>query len=302
MCLRLLLRNPSERLKANKQAIILSLSITSLLSALDVSVISTAMPSMIKALGSSYAYIWIPNAYFLTMTAFQPLYGQTANIFGRRSLTLLAVFLFAVGSAVSGSAPNLGALIAGRAIQGIGGGGINILIEIVVADLVPLRERAKFISIIFTAYTVAVVLGPVIGGLLAERVSWRWIFYLNLPVSGVALAMLVIVLRVQYTKDTMRNSIKRVDFGGNALLITSVVSVLLALTWAGVEYPWSSWRAILPLVLGILGIAAFLAIESTTLIAEPTMPISLFSNRTSLGGFAVTFIHSMLMYWTTYFL
>ncbi|ETS82779.1 hypothetical protein PFICI_04655 [Pestalotiopsis fici W106-1] len=244
-------------------AIIVSLMIASLLSALDVSVISTAMPSIVHDLGSTYAFIWIANAYFLTMTAFQPIYGQTANIFGRRSLTLLAVLLFAVGSAVSGSAPNLGALIVGRAIQGIGGGGINILIEIVVADLLPLRQRPKFISIIFTAYTVAVVLGPVIGGLLSERVTWRWIFYLNLPVSGVALIMLFAVLRVQYKKDSMRNSLKRVDFGGNVLLIASVVSVLLALTWGGVEFPWSSWRTILPLVLGVLGIAAFLGIEST---------------------------------------
>ncbi|RYO90018.1 hypothetical protein DL762_002913 [Monosporascus cannonballus] len=283
-------------------AIILSLSIASLLSALDVSVVSTAMPSMINDLGSSYAYAWIANAYFLTMTAFQPLYGQTANIFGRRSLTLLAMLLFAIGSAVAGAAPNLGALVAGRAIKGIGGGGINILIEIIVADLVPLRERPKYISIIFTAYTVAVVLGPVIGGLFAQRVTWRWIFYLNLPVAGVALALLAVVLKVQYAKDSMRNSFKRVDLAGNALLITSVVSVLLALTWGGVDFPWSSWRTILPLVLGILGIVAFLAIESTILIPEPTMPIRIFSNRTSLGGFALTFIHSMLMYWVSYFL
>jgi MFS family permease len=276
--------------------------IASLLSALDVSVISTAMPSMVHDLGSNYAFIWIANAYFLTMTAFQPIYGQTANIFGRRSLTLLAVSLFAIGSAVSGSAPNLGALIVGRAIQGIGGGGINILIEIVVADLLPLRQRPKFISIIFTAYTVAVVLGPVIGGLLSERVTWRWIFYLNLPVSGVALIMLFAVLRVQYKKDSMRNSLKRVDFGGNALLIASVVSVLLALTWGGVEFAWSSWRTILPLILGVLGIGSFIGIESTQWIPEPTMPIRLFSNRTSLGGFAVAFIHSMLTYWITYFM
>ncbi|KAF7537306.1 hypothetical protein G7054_g3861 [Neopestalotiopsis clavispora] len=264
-------------------AIIVSLMIASLLSALDVSVISTAMPSMVHDLGSNYAFIWIVNAYFLTMTAFQPIYGQTANIFGRRSLTLLAVSLFAIGSAVSGSAPNLGALIVGRAIQGIGGGGINILIEIVVADLLPLRQRPKFISIIFTAYTVAVVLGPVI-------------------VSGVALIMLFAVLRVQYKKDSMRNSLKRVDFGGNALLIASVVSVLLALTWGGVEFAWSSWRTILPLVLGVLGIGSFIGIESTQWIPEPTMPIRSFSNRTSLGGFAVAFIHSMLTYWITYFM
>lgn len=254
------------------------------------------MPSMINDLGSSYAYAWIANAYFLTMTAFQPLYGQLANIFGRRSLTLLAVFLFAVGSSITGSSPNLGALIAGRAIKGIAGGGINILIEIIVADLVSLRQQPKFISIIFTAYTAAIMLGPVIGVLLAQRVTWRRIFYLNLPVAGVALVLLAVVLRVQYVKETTRNSLKRVDLAGNTLLIPSIVSVLLALTWGGVDFPWSSRRTILPLIIGLLGIIAFLGIKPTTLISEPTMPLRLFSNRTSLGGFALTFVPAMLMY------
>lgn len=284
------------------QTIIISLSIASLLSALDISAISTAMPSMVKDLGSSYAYIWIANAYFLTMTAFQPLYGQTANIFGRRSLTLLAVFLFALGSAIAGPAPNMGVLIAGRAIKGIGGGGINILIEIIVADLVPLRDRPKFISIIFTAFTVAMLLGPVVGGLLAERVTWRWVFYLNLPIAGTAFLLLLFTLRVRYKKDTTWNSLKRVDFFGNFFIIASVVSVLLALTWGGVELPWTSWRTLVPLILGLVGLGVSIVIQSTGLIPEPTMPIRIFSNRTSLGGFGLTFFHSILLYWITYFL
>jgi MFS family permease len=115
------------------------------------------------------------------MTAFQPLCGQASNVFGRRIMTLLATFLFAVGSAVSGSAPTLGALIAGRAIQGAGGGAISILIEINVADLVPLRERPQYMSIILLAYTVAVCIGPSVGGVLAQHASWRW----YVPVSRI---------------------------------------------------------------------------------------------------------------------
>ncbi|XXH02499.1 hypothetical protein Hte_008875 [Hypoxylon texense] len=282
--------------------IIVSLSVTSILSALDVSAISTAMPSMIKDLGTNYAYIWIANAYFLTMTAFQPLYGQTANIFGRRTLTLLAVFFFAAGSAICGPAQNMGMLIAGRAIQGIGGGGVNVMIDMIIGDLVPVRERPKYLGFVFMVYTVAVALGPVIGGLLAERVTWRWVFYLNLPVSGAAFLCLLLVLRVRYTKDTMRNSIKRVDFAGNALLIASVVAILLALTWGGVLYPWAAWRTLVPLILGLLGLIGFIAIQSTKWIPEPTMPLRLFSNRTSLAAFGLTFLHSTMLYWTSYFL
>lgn len=273
-----------------------------LLSALDISVISTALPTIVHELGSGPAYSWVANAYFLTSTAFQPLFGQTANIFGRRILILLSVFLFAVGSAISGSATNLEVLIIGRAVQGIGGGGVNVLIQIIICDLVPLRDRSKFMGIIFSTFTVALTIGPVVGGALAEHASWRWIFYLNLPVAGVALVLLYCYLKVQHQKDAASNILQRIDFAGNAILIASVVSILLALTWAGTEESWSSWRTLLPLILGILGLIGFLALESSPLIKEPTMPIRIFSNRTSLPTFGLAFIHSMLTYWLSYYL
>ncbi|KAK0618507.1 multidrug resistance protein Fnx1 [Bombardia bombarda] len=282
--------------------IIVSLQLISMLSALDTSVVSTALPSILRDLGKSDGWVWIANAYFLTMTAFQPLFGQAANIFGRRYVTLLATLLFAIGSAVCGAAPNLATLIAGRAIQGAGSGAISILIEINVADLVPLRQRPQYMSIILLAYTIAVCIGPVVGGLLAERATWRWIFYLNLPVCGIALVLLWIFLRTKYKKDTMRSSLKRVDLGGNALLVASVASVLIALTWGGTQYAWSSFRTVMPLVLGLVGIAAFLALESTRLIPEPTMPLRLFSNRTSLGAFAIASLHAMLTNFVIFFM
>jgi MFS family permease len=260
------------------------------------------MPTIVNDLDSSDAYVWIANAYFLTMTAFQPLYGQTANIFGRRSLIVIAVVLFAVGSAVSGAAKSTAALIAGRTVQGIGGGGINVLVDIIVCDLVPLRERSKFMGVIFSFFAVGLSLGPVIGGLMTQRVTWRWIFYLNLPICGVALVLLVLFLKVQYKKDSGQNMVRRIDFVGNALLIASVLAVLLALTWGGTKHAWSSWRTIVPLILGLLGQGGFLALQSSKLIPEPTMPIRLFSNRTSLSTFALTFVHAILTYWLTYFL
>ncbi|PLB54745.1 multidrug resistance protein Fnx1, partial [Aspergillus steynii IBT 23096] len=262
------------------------------------------LPTIVRDLNSGDSYVWISNAYMLTMAAFQPLYGQTANIFGRRSLTILSVVLFAIGSAVAGAAKNTGALIAGRTIQGLGGGGINVLIDIIVCDLVPLRQRPKYMGIIFSLFAVCISLGPVIDGLMTQRVTWRWIFYLNLPICGAALLLLIPFLHVNYKKDSIRNMFRRVDLLGNALLIASVVAILLALTWGGIKHPWASWRTLLPLILGILGLAGFLALESSTLLPtdEPTMPLRLFANRTSLGSFGLTFIHAMLTYWITYFL
>lgn len=274
-----------------------------MLSALDVSVISTALPTIVHDLGSGGpAFAWVANAYFLTSTAFQPLFGQIANIFGRRILTLISVLLFAIGSAVSGSANSMGVLIFGRAIQGIGGGGVNVMIQVVVGDLVPLRDRSKFMGIVFSTFTIALTIGPVVGGALAEHASWRWIFYLNLPVAGVAFVLLSLFLRLEHQKDSASNMLRRIDFLGNAILIPSVISVLLALTWAGTEESWSSWRTILPLVLGVAGLIGFLVLESTDFIREPTMPIRSFANRTSLPTFALAFIHSILTYWLSYYL
>lgn len=137
---------------------------------------------------------WIANAYLLTTTAFTPIFGQTANIFGRRALTLFVIFIFAVGSAIAGLALNLGALVVGRAIQGISCGGINTMVEMVVFDLVPLRERGKFMGFIFAIYVISTTIGPLIGGAFAIYVTWRWIFYLNLPLAGVTLAMVIVSL------------------------------------------------------------------------------------------------------------
>ncbi|KAK7750072.1 hypothetical protein SLS62_008065 [Diatrype stigma] len=200
-------------------SIIISLTIANLLSALDISAISTAMPSIVEEIGADPAYVWIVNAYMLTTTAFQPLFGQMANIYGRRILTLLAVFLFAAGSAICGPAPNLATLVVGRAIKGVGGGGLVAMVEIIISDLLPVRERPKYLSIIFIAFTFALSLGPLIGGALAEKVTWRWVFYINLPLATVAFVMLAFSLRVRHERSSTMVALKRIDLGGNLILI-----------------------------------------------------------------------------------
>jgi MFS family permease len=259
------------------------------------------MPSIIYDLGTSQGYMWIANAYLLTTAAFTPIFGQTANIFGRRALTLFAIIIFAIGSAIAGPAPSLGALIAGRAFQGIGCAGINAMVEMVVCDLVPLRERGKFMGFIFAIYAVSTTIGPIVGGAFASRVTWRWIFYLNLPLAGLTLAMVLVSLSALPSGTSMSvRSLKRVDFSGNALLVATITSILLALTWGGGEQPWSSWRTILPLVLGLVGLPLFLLYE--TRVPEPTTPLRLFANRTSLVGLWCAFIHNMLVFWILFVL
>ncbi|VUC28764.1 unnamed protein product [Clonostachys rosea] len=281
-------------------AIMTSMGVISLLAGLDATAVSTAMPSIIHDLGSSQGYMWIANAYLLTTTAFTPIFGQTADIFGRRALTLLAILVFAIGSAIAGPAPNLGVLVAGRAIQGIGCAGINVMIETVVCDLVPLRERGKFMGFIFGIYGIATTTGPLIGGAFAASdATWRWVFYLNLPLSGAALATVLTSFgALSKGSDAPISSVKRIDWVGNAFLATCITSILLALTWGGGEQPWSSWKTVVPLVLGLAGLPVFLLYE--TRVKEPTTPLRLFANRTSFAGNWLAFTHNMLVFYTLF--
>jgi EmrB/QacA subfamily drug resistance transporter len=283
--------------------IFFALCVTVMLVALDTSIISTALPNIASDLSSDELYVWVINTYLLASTAVQPLFGQTANIFGRRSLTLLSVLLFMLGSGIAAGASNVAMMLAGRTIQGVGGGGISTMSEIVICDLVSLRERGKYAGLIGSVWAIGAVIGPILGGVFTESVSWKWIFWLNIPLSGAALALLVPFLKLRYRKEgSIWQRLARVDFAGNALLILSVVAILIALTWAGVRYPWSSWRSIVPLVLGGLGLLAFLFYESTAWCKEPTMPMQLFSNRTSVSVFLMSFFHGLMLYWACYFL
>lgn len=211
--------------------------------------------------------------------------------------------MYTLGSGICGGANSGGMLIAGRAIQGIGSGGINMIVDVIISDLVPLRERGNFIAIILTVYSVGTGLGPFTGGKIVQATTWRWVFYINLPVGGVALALLVAFLHVNYKKEmTLLQKLKRIDFVGNGIIMASSVSVLMALTYAGTRYAWSSWRILLPLVLGLGGFGLFMLWESSPYCIEPVMPPRLFKNRTSAIVYANTFNNSILLYWVIYLL
>lgn len=236
-------------------------------------------------------------------TAFQPLCGQLANVFGRRWPVIISTAIFVLGSGVCGGAKNMDMLIAGRAIQGLGSGGINVLVEIIICDIVPLRERGNYLALIFGSLSIGTALGPFFGGLIVQRASWRWVFYLCLPVGFLALILLAVFLKVKYKKDDkLAARLGAIDWTGTAIFVASVVSVLLSLSWAGSAYPWSSFRVIVPLVLGMVGFGVFLIFEASKFCQEPTMPIHLFANRTSCVGFILAFIHMLINIWATYFL
>lgn len=277
--------------------------ISGLLSAIDATILSTVLPTIAQDLDSQILYVWAINAFFVSTTAVQPLFGQCSNIFGRRWLMISAIALFALGSGLCGGSTSTEMLIASRVVQGIGGGGINVMTEIIVADLVPLRERQKIMGIVFTAFAVGTFIGPIVGGVIVDHVSWRWVFYINLPLSGVALVLMVLFLRVRYDKETsMWAKLKRVDFLGNAVLMSSIISILLALTWGGTLHAWNSWTIVVPLVLGFLGLGCFMWYQGSRWCLEPTMPLRLFSNRTAALTYVLSFLHGMNLYAVSLFL
>ncbi|CAG8904502.1 unnamed protein product [Penicillium egyptiacum] len=285
-------------------AVFPALCMTTFLSALDTSILSTALPTIALDINAGESYMWITNSYILSSTVVLPLFGQTANIFGRRWLLILSVIIFAVGSGLAGGADDTVQIIAGRTIQGIGGGGINTLVDTVICDLVPLRQRGKYVALMAAVWAVGTVVGPVLGGAFAEYTSWRWVFYINLPLSAVSLMLLVLFLRVSHPRagGSIWQQLRRVDYIGNAILTATVVSVLLALSWAGVDYPWSSWRVLVPLVLGLAGLFLFYAHQRSRFCQEPSIPTKLFSSGTAVCALWIAFIQSILLYWVGYFL
>ncbi|KAF8321090.1 MFS general substrate transporter [Clavulina sp. PMI_390] len=230
-----------------------------------------------------------------------PASGGLSNIFGRRAVMMVSIALFAIGAAIAGSAQSMNTLIVGRAIQGAGGGSIISMSEIIVADLVPLRERGNFAGIIGAVWALASVLGPPIGGALASAGQWRWLFYLNLPLSAVAAVLVFTFLRMKTPEGSATEKLRQIDWIGNLAIIGSTASIILALTWGGVQYSWTAPHVIIPLILGGVGIAAFLVYEFT-IAKHPIVPMRLFGNRTSLSGYAIVFFHGVAMTLVVYYL
>ncbi|KAJ7641535.1 iron permease [Roridomyces roridus] len=279
--------------------IILSLAICMLLTAIEFTAVSTALPVIVQDLEGD-KFIWVGSAYTLGATALIPFCGGLAQIFGRRFVLLGAIALFCVGSALCGAATSMNFLIGGRTVQGLGAGAITALAQIILADLVPLKERGSFNGILALAWTIGGGSGPVIGGSLAERGQWRWVFYLNLPLCGLVAVLVTSFLRLKKPTTPLHEQVKRIDWIGNLIVVASTTSVVIALTWAGVQFSWSSAQVLAPLILGILGLVGFLVYEAR-FTEFPIVPISLLSSRTAFSGYAQNFLNgivvSALAYW-----
>lgn len=213
------------------------------------------------------------------------------------------VGVFTIGSAICGAANDVGVMIAGRAVQGLGSAGINTVMEIIICDLIPLRERGQFIGFLFGAVIMGSVLGPFLGGLLAER-DWRWTFYLNLPLGVSSMVVLFFLLNTtqKAVEGSLASKIKKVDFVGLLVLCGSVTAVLYAFVYGGTRFVWTDVHIIASLAVGAAGLVVFLLFESSRFCKEPMLPRVLFANRTSAAGFIGTFIQTLISFWVLYFI
>jgi EmrB/QacA subfamily drug resistance transporter len=240
-----------------------------LLASLDQTIVATALPTIVHDLGGIDQLSWVVTAYLLAATVSMPLWGRVSDLYGRKRLFQAAIVVFLVGSALSGASQTLGELIAFRALQGLGAGGLMTLAMAIVADIIAPRERGRYQGYIQMVFVLASVAGPLLGGLFTDQASWRWVFYVNLPIGALALAIISTRLHLPVKRERAR-----IDVLGAALLGGALTAILLVTTWGGRQYAWASPEIIGLAAAAVVLLLGFVAEERRT--AEPILPLRLF--------------------------
>jgi EmrB/QacA subfamily drug resistance transporter len=239
-----------------------------LMASLDQTIVATALPHIVSDLGGFSDYSWVFTAFLLCQAVTVPIYGKLGDVFGRRPLLLAAIGIFLVGSVCCGAAQNLIELVIFRGVQGIGAGGLIPLVHATVGELIPPRDRGKYQGLTSAMFGTSAIMGPAVGGLIVDNASWRWIFYINLPVGAVALTAIVLTM-----PKPMERHEHTIDYAGTAVFSAVAGAFLLGLAWGGSEYPWSSVEVIGALTVAAALLPVFVLIERRA--AEPLIPFSL---------------------------
>lgn len=269
--------------------ILFALMLGMFLAALDQSIVSTALPTIAGDLHNLNELSWVVTAYLITSTISLPFWGKLGDLYGRKNFFQLSILIFLIGSILSGLSQNMVELIAFRALQGIGAGGLMVGSQAIIGDVIPPRQRGRYMGYFGVVFGLSSVLGPLAGGWFTQHVSWRWIFYVNIPIGICALIAIALVLHVP-TKRVAH----QIDWWGMSLLSAGVVCLILLLTWGGTQYAWGSSTIIGLGIASVILLAVFSVVELR--VVEPIISLKLFSNRTFSAASAVGFVIGFTMF------
>lgn len=250
-----------------------SLMLVMLLASLDQTIVGTALPTIVGELNGLEHMSWTITAYTLALTVAMPVYGKLGDLVGRKNLFLVAISLFLLGSALCGLAQDMISLVLFRGVQGLGGAGLMIMSQTIIADVVPAKDRAKYMAPIGAVFGVSSVAGPLLGGWLTDSAHWRWVFFINLPLGVVALLVAAITIKLPKRRNTAS-----IDYAGMVLLAVAITGLVLVTSWGGTTYDWTSVTILGLIALTVASTVAFVAVERR--VAEPVLPLRLFRNRT----------------------
>ncbi len=278
---------PGGKKQRSVRVVLFGLMIAMLLAMLDNMIIGTAMPTIVGELGGLEHLSWVVTAYTLATATSTPIWGKLGDMYGRKGIFLTSIVLFLAGSALSGLSQSMDQLIAFRAVQGLGAGGLMVGVMAIIGDLIPPRERGKYQGMIAGIMALAMIGGPLVGGFITDNWGWRWSFYINLPLGVVALVMVSMVLHLP-----RKRSQARIDYLGAALLTAGITALVLVTTWGGTQYAWGSGQIIGLGVGGVVSLVAFVVWQTRA--AEPVLPLRIFRSRNfslmTVIGFLVGFI------------